>query len=132
MNASPLLALPLAARSNWTALGDRFSGDHLTLRTEDVIGFALLAACLVGGFFLLKWLADRQQRGPIEKGPKRLFAELTRAHRMSFGERKTCREAAAEHGLSSAAELFVRPDARHAIAARDAELANRLFGPTPD
>lgn len=132
MNASNLLALPLAQRSNWNALGTRFSGDHLTLRTEDVIGFTLLAACLIGGYFLLKLLADLQQRRPMEQGPKRLFAELARVHGMSFGERKTCREAATEIGTDSPAEVFVRPDARRAVAQRDGELAARLFGPLPD
>ncbi|CAN0361629.1 unnamed protein product, partial [Ectocarpus sp. 4 AP-2014] len=99
--------LPLAQVSKWKALGTRFSGEHLKVQTEDVVGMVLLLAALVGGFLLLKWVARRQEMQPREVSPKRLFAELVRTHRLSFGQRKACREVAAELGLETPAELFV-------------------------
>lgn len=122
--------LPLAQVSKWKALGTRFSGEHLQVQTEDIVGLLLLVAALVGGFWLLKWAAKWQETSPREPSPKRLFAELTRAHRLSLGQRKMCREVAVEIGAKTPSEMFVRTEGRDALRARDAGLAETLFGPT--
>lgn len=121
---APLL---LGQIDNWRRLGERFSGENLEWRVEDSLGLAALALALVGGFWLLSRLGSWQQAATDEP-PRRLFAELARAHRLGFLQRRYCREVARQHGLAEPAELFVRADLREALQARDAALATRLFG----
>lgn len=118
----------LAQRSAWDALGTRFQGDYLTLRTEDVVGFVVVIALLVGGFYLLRSLATWQERSQTKHCPKRLMVELCDAHRLGFRERRLCRQVAKEMQLKEPAELFLRTDALKQLAKSDAALAKRLLG----
>ena len=118
----------LAQRSAWDALGTRFQGEYLKLRTEDIVGLVAVVICLVGGFFLLRSLSSWQERSRAKHCPKRLMAELCEAHRLGFRERRLCRQVAKEMQLKEPAELFVRVDALQRLAKSDAALAKRLLG----
>lgn len=118
----------LAQRSAWDALGTRFQGDYLKLRTEDFVGLIVAVVCLVGGYFLLRFLSSWQESSQTKHCPKRLMAELCEAHRLGFRERRLCRQVAKEMQLKEPAELFVRIDALKRLAKSDAALAKRLLG----
>ncbi|MEQ8847608.1 hypothetical protein [Botrimarina sp.] len=120
---SPLL---LGQIDNWRRLGDHFSGEHLEWRTEDALGWATVVLAFAGGFWVLSRLGSWQERSR-DQPPKRLFAELAAAHRLSYLERRLCRAVARDEGLREPAELFVRVDLAGALAARNASLAARLF-----
>ncbi|MEN0109150.1 MAG: hypothetical protein AAF805_00360 [Planctomycetota bacterium] len=120
------LAPVLAQRSNWSRLGDRFSGDHLRLQTEDLVGVLALVAVAVVLLLTLRMLAKWQQSQERPATPKQLFKELAAAHGLGHGERAELRRVAGEAGLSDASEVFVRPDLRGRLA--DRSLAERLFG----
>lgn len=118
----------LAQLSNWSRLGDRFSGDYLRLRPEHIIGTIVVLVLGVGGFWLLNFLSEWQRTAATRKCPKRLFGELALAHRLTRGEQKKCRQLAADRGLADPAELFVRTDLKEPLAAVDPELARRVYG----
>ncbi len=118
----------LAQRSAWDALGTRFQGEYLELQTEDIVGGVAILLGLVGGFYLLRFLASWQERGQTQRCPKRLMAELCDAHRLGFRERRVCRQVAKEMRLKEPAELFIRTDALKHLAKHDAALAKRLLG----
>lgn len=121
--------LPLAQRSAWSQLGQRFSGDSLSVQTEDIIGgIALLVAfaVIMGG---LIWLAKLKESQAVRKSPRRLFRELCSAHRLSSTERHLIHALAADYGLPYSAMLFVQPEllaeeSRPEVVA----LRDRLFG----
>lgn len=115
----------LAQRSNWSRLGDRFSGEYLRLRPEDLIGAAALVAVFVGGYWLLRYLGEAQDDADRKACPKRLFDALARSHGLTRAERRAVRDAAEEAGLPRAADAFLRPDLAERL---DPDLANRLFG----
>ncbi|QDT68692.1 hypothetical protein MalM25_16160 [Planctomycetes bacterium MalM25] len=120
--------IPLAQRSAWDALGTRFQGEYLTLRAEDLVGFVVVVALLIGGFYLLRLLASWQEQGQSQHSPRRLMAELCDAHGLGFRERRLCRRVAKELQLKQPAELFVRTEALKQLAKSDAALAKRLLG----
>lgn len=118
----------LAQRSAWEALGTRFQGDYLTLGADDLVGAVALVGALVGGFYLLRFLASWQESRQGNHCPKRLMVELCEAHRLGSRERRLCRQVATEMQLDEPAELFVRTDALEQLAKLDAALAARLLG----
>lgn len=113
----------------WRHMGDRFSGENLQVQTSDIVGFVLLVAGLVAGYWLLvalsKWQKHRNGRSDRPRSP---FIALSRAHGLSRKERGVCQQVATELGLADPAELFVRPEiARTKLANVDARLAERMF-----
>lgn len=118
----------LAQRSTWENLGNRFSGDHLQFQFSDLIGAASVVVLFAGGFWLLTRLAAWQAAEPTKPCPKRLLAEIGLRHGLSRSDLRLCREVATELSLDRPAEVFIRDEARTALARRDANLAERLFG----
>lgn len=99
----------LANMDAWKNMGDRFSGDHLTLQTEDVVGFGVIIFLFAAGYFVLQWFAMRQKNGQ-KHSPKELFRELCEAHGLERQERKLLIRIADELELSDRTGLFIRPD----------------------
>ena len=98
--------LPLAQRSTWSRMGDRFSGEHLSVQIEDIVGgLALLVAfaVIVGG---LIWLAKIKESQTDRPSPRRLFRELCAAHRLSSAEKRLIHTLASNHGLPYPAMPF--------------------------
>lgn len=121
--------LPLAQRSPWSHLGQRFSGDYLSVQTEDIIGGLVLLVAftvIVGGLF---WLAKLKESQAVRKSPHRLLRELCAAHRLSAAERHLVHTLAADRGLPHPSLLFVQPDLLTEEASPEvAALRDRLFG----
>lgn len=121
--------VPLAQRSTWSRLGERFSGRHLFVQPEDIIGgLALLVglAVVVGG---LVWLSKLKESQAVRPSPRRLLRELCAAHRLSSSEKRLLHTLAANHGLSEPAGLFVQPELlAKETSAEAVALRERLFG----
>ena len=106
----PGVARLLAQRTNWHSLGDRFSGDHLSLQTEDFVWAGVLVLFFGGLLGALKWLAYWDKMRRERPNPKRLFADLCDAHGLSEEDRDLLRAVAGENELTRPADLFVRPE----------------------
>lgn len=125
----------LAQRDNWTRLGDRFTGHHLRVQPEDVIGGILLIAA--GGllFFGLAYARKVGERMSRPQEPRDVFQKLKDAHRLSRSECRLISDIAEREGLGSPAEVFVRPElfADEATRAQRSlkALGQRLFS-TPE
>ncbi len=121
--------LPLAQRSTWSRMGDRFSGRNLSVQTEDIVGgLALIVGLtvIVGG---LIWLSKLKESQAVRPSPRRLLRELCTAHRLSSAEKRLLRTLAANQGLSEPAGLFVQPELlANATSAEAVALRERLFG----
>lgn len=130
MNLNLLIPL-LAQRSNWVRLGERFSGEHLEFRVEDMLGGAALVLGLLLLYLVLANAEKWAEKLAATTTPKGLLAELSAAHGLNFRERRLCRRVARELSLGEVAEVFVRPEAWHALRRYDATLANRLAA-TPE
>lgn len=113
----------LAQRSNWSRMGDRFSGSAARLETGEMIGLAALvigAAVLIWG---LHWLSKQEENWFRRPSPRRLFRELCRTHGLKHGARRRLKKIAAQAQLVNAVEIFLRPD-----LVEDPDLAEKLFG----
>lgn len=126
MTVMPILLPLLAQRSNWSRLGDRFSGSHLRFQFEDLLGVLALVGLAIAFLVAMRLLATWQRAIDQPTTPKQLFAELAKAHALSRAERAELRRVAAEAGLDDAADAFLRPDLASRFA--DRALADRLFG----
>lgn len=109
MNQTTPSFILLANKDAWKNMGDRFSGDHLMLQTEDIVGLAVIIISFVVGYLVLQWLAARQKNGQ-KHCPKDLFRELCEAHGLERQERKLLVKIANALELSDRTGLFVRPD----------------------
>lgn len=127
------LRLPLASRSAWQQMGNRFSGDHAKVNVSEVTGLLLMAV----GAILLIWFLDRitkwQEARSGAPNPKRLFKELCQAHRLTRADRRLLTHLAEAAEIESPADLFLRPDlfASNALPKEKGEikrLAKQLFG----
>lgn len=108
-------------------LGMRFRGELTDFTSGRVLGLMAIPLAIFVLFVGLSWVASRFQLRPEKRSPRRLFRELADAHDMGARERTACHEVASAAGLTLPAEVFLRPDLYEMIAARDADLAARLY-----
>jgi hypothetical protein len=97
--------LILAARSVW----GRF--DHERPRFDATHMWTILSiAALVVGLAVVSYRSSRRARREFDvDSATKLFRELCRAHRLSFGNRQLLKRLAAARSLSDPALLFVEP-----------------------
>lgn len=109
MSAYGCISLIIANTTNWQSMGDRFSGDHLNLQTEDIIGAIVIVSIFVVGYITLTWLSKKQ----IDSGkhsPNRLFRELCDAHGFDGKERRLLKKIALANTVNNLALLFTQPE----------------------
>lgn len=101
----------LAQRDKWERLGDRFSGEAAEFNLQELL--VLLVAALAAGalIWLLRAAARWQEGRSRQPNPRRLFNDLSRAHRLTRWERRALRELGESLGVRQPAEVFLRPDA---------------------
>lgn len=122
----------LAQRSNWARMGDRFSGHHLRVQTEDIVGAAMLLLAAVLLFFGLQYAMTISKRLNGEEEPRDVLRKLMAAHNLSRADRRLVREIATQAQLAKPAEVFVRPELFKSERAQSnaaiRRLGRRLFG----
>ena len=102
--------LLLAQRSNWSRMGDRFSGAHAKFDVGELITIALLCVGAVALIWGLHWLAKRQEGWLSRPNPRRLFRELCKAHQLKRHDRTLLSQLAEATDVGQPSELFLRPD----------------------
>ena len=132
MSAATLLGVAglLAQRDNWSRLGDRFSGHHLRLQTEDIVGGVVLLVAGLLLYFGLNYAWSVSKRLSSKEPPRDVFRRLVQAHRLTRAEERVLREIAEQAGLKKPAEVFVRPELFTEAARRRPQterLAGQLF-----
>lgn len=129
----------LADDARWRAFGSAFRGERARIQTSDVLailGIIALVAVIVWG---LSWLLMRSEGERRAYSPRKLFAQLCRAHGLDRAQRRLLKRLARHHGLTMPAQLFVEPhrfeglesvlvDQRDALAT----LRATLFAGAPD
>ncbi len=99
----------LANESNWQSMGDRFSGDHLMVQTEDIIGAIVVISIFIIGYLTLTWVSNRQGDS-TKHSPIRLFKELCDAHGLDSKERRLLKKIAEANAVKNLALLFTQPE----------------------
>lgn len=93
----------------WRAFGSAFRGESARIQVSDVLmilGIIALVALAVWG---LSWLLMRSEGERRAYSPRKLFAQLCRAHGLDRAQRRLLKRVARHHGLTMAAQLFVEP-----------------------
>ncbi|MBN1851776.1 MAG: hypothetical protein JW829_03600 [Pirellulales bacterium] len=101
--------LLLAQRDRWERLGDRFQSDR-SIDWENVILWCALTAFFAIGVILLVRFSHRKEKKTRTHDSQELFAELCRAHGLSWKMRRLLLRLAKEQGLSQPVTLFLNPD----------------------
>jgi hypothetical protein len=101
-------AILLADASAFLHAGDRFrpGGEQFSLAglaAVASVGITVVLAC----WLCSRWLAVRQRR--ISNHPRRLFAELCRAHRLTRAQQRVLERVARRHHLPHPARVFRDP-----------------------
>lgn len=100
--------IPLLASQNYSQEWARI-GRALSFISSEV---ALLAAVTLLVIATIVWqtISRKRRRDFAYDSPPRLFADLCRAHRLSWSHRRLLKHLAAARGLKCPTELFVEPE----------------------
>lgn len=135
LEALPTL-LPLADRSKWVRLGDKFSGRNLEWQSEDLYSLIGLAVAFGVLMLVLRWASKLDLTTTSRQHKTSAYEDLCLAHRLGWRQKRMLKAAAVELELESAEEFFVRPELFEKGAAPPravknadswAEIGSRLF-----